>query len=99
MKKLKLIGSFFRDSQIFNRSDKNYKKTTQQTSIGTYYMNKGLYYYVTIGTDQENYHFLHRKGCKRMPDKDEIIFIGTLYNLSQALSIARINFKKVKPCI
>ena len=62
-------------------------------------MNKGLYYYVTIGTDQDNYHFLHRKGCKRMPDKEEVIFIGTLYNLSQALSIARINFKKVKPCI
>lgn len=62
-------------------------------------MNKGLYYYVTINTDPANYHFLHRKGCKRMPDKDDVIFIGTLYNLSQALSIARINFKKVKPCI
>ncbi|EIB99246.1 MULTISPECIES: hypothetical protein [Pantoea] len=62
-------------------------------------MSKGLYYYVTITTDQENYHFLHRQGCRRMPGKEQMIFIGTLYNLSQALSIARINFKKVKPCI
>jgi len=95
-----LIGSFVCNSQAFNVSGQNYKKDdTQQTSNGTVNMNKGLYYYVTIGTDQENYHFLHRKGCKRMPDKEEVIFIGTLYNLSQALSIARINFKKVKPCI
>ncbi|OQP35703.1 MULTISPECIES: hypothetical protein [Pantoea] len=62
-------------------------------------MNKGIYYYVTISTDQENYHYLHRKECKRMPDKNDMVFIGTLYNLNQALSIARINFKKVKPCI
>lgn len=75
------------------------KRQYTATSNGTDYMNKGLYYYVTISTDQDNYHFLHRKGCKRLPDKDELIFIGTLYNLSQALSIARINFKKVKPCI
>ncbi len=75
------------------------KRQYTATSNGTDYMNKGLYYYVTISTDPDNYHFLHRKGCKRLPGKDELIFIGTLYNLSQALSIARINFKKVKPCI
>ncbi len=34
-----------------------------------------------------------------MPDKNDMVFIGTLYNLNQALSIARINFKTVKPCI
>lgn len=62
-------------------------------------MNKGLYYYVTVGTDQNKYHLLHRKGCTHMPDKEALIFIGTLYNLSQALSSARINFKKVNPCI
>ncbi|MBA2814861.1 hypothetical protein [Candidatus Pantoea persica] len=59
-------------------------------------MNKGIYYYVNISTDQENYHYLHCKECKRMPNKNDMVFIGTLYNLNQALSIARINFKKVK---
>lgn len=73
--------------------------THSKTLSRTYKMNKGLYYYVTISTDQDNYHALHRQGCRRMPDKEDVIFIGTLYNLSQALSIARINFKKVKPCI
>lgn len=60
-------------------------------------MNQGLYYYVAIGTDQDDYHFLHRKGCKPMPDKEEVIFIDTLYNLSQALFIARINLRKLSP--
>ena len=52
-------------------------------------MNKGHYYYVTIGTDQEGYHLLHRKECKRMPLKEDMVFIGTLYNLNQALATAR----------
>ncbi|QDY41604.1 hypothetical protein [Candidatus Pantoea soli] len=62
-------------------------------------MNKGIYFYVTISTDPEGYHLLHRKECKRLPVKEDMVFIGTLYNLNQALSTARINFKKVKPCI
>ena len=47
-------------------------------------MNKGIYYYVTISTDQEGYHLLHRKECKRLPVKEDMVFIGTLYNLNQA---------------
>lgn len=62
-------------------------------------MSKGTYYYLTVSTDQENYHYLHRKLCKRIPAKEDPIFIGTLYTLNQALSVARINFKKVKPCV
>lgn len=57
-------------------------------------MHKGIYYYVTISTNPEVHHLLHRKECKRPPAKEHMIFIGTLYNLNQALPLHEFILKK-----
>ena len=62
-------------------------------------MTNGIYFYVNTAPDDNGYHYLHRQGCKHMPDKKDALFIGTLYTLNQGLTIARMSFKKVKPCI
>lgn len=57
------------------------------------------YYYVTQHTDQAGYHLLHRAGCITMPARNSLVFIGSLYNSLQALTVARVRFgDNVKAC-
>ncbi|WP_338558227.1 hypothetical protein [Erwinia sp. E_sp_B04_7] len=57
------------------------------------------YFYVTQQTDQMGFYMLHRAECPVMPPKETLTFIGSLYNGSQALTVAQVRFgKKVKAC-
>lgn len=57
------------------------------------------YYYVTQQTDKTNNHLLHRAGCVTLPGKETLIFIGSLYNTAQALTVAQMRVgKNVKAC-
>lgn len=56
------------------------------------------YYYVTQCPDA-GFHILHRTGCTRMPAKNSLAFIGSLYNSLQALTIGRVRFgENLKTC-
>lgn len=57
------------------------------------------YYYVTQQPDPMGFYMLHRAECPVMPAKETLTFIGSLYNGSQALTVAQMRFgKKVKAC-
>lgn len=57
------------------------------------------YYYVTKQTDQTNFHLLHRRGCIKLPTPNSLVFIGSLYNSLQALTVAKVRFgENVKTC-
>jgi len=57
------------------------------------------YYYVTQQREQLDCHLLHRQGCPKMPVKDKLVFIGSLYAPLQAMTIARVRFgQQVKAC-
>ncbi|WLS79642.1 hypothetical protein Q3V30_03775 [Erwinia pyri] len=57
------------------------------------------YYYVTQRPDKMDFYMLHRAGCPAMPAKETLLFIGSLYDVSQALTVAQMRVgKKVKAC-
>lgn len=53
------------------------------------------YYYVTKQTDQTNFHLLHRRGCIKLPTPNSLVFIGSLYNSLQALTVAKFALVKM----
>lgn len=57
------------------------------------------FYYVTQKKDQSDFYILHRAECPSLPGKETLNFIGSLYDASQALSVAQMRFgKQVKAC-
>lgn len=57
------------------------------------------YYYVTQQKDKSDFHMLHRAGCPSLPRKETLHFIGSLYDASQAMTVAKMRVGlKVKAC-
>lgn len=57
------------------------------------------YYYVTQDIDLDGFHILHKVACVKKPLRRSLIFIGSLYNPLQALTVGKVRFgENVKAC-
>lgn len=57
------------------------------------------YYYVTQQKDKSDFYMLHRAGCPSLPRKETLNFIGSLYDVSQAVTVAQMRYgKNIKAC-